>query len=392
MRPFLMYIIIISGNISFGQDFWIQKDSIKGPPRSGIATFVLGNRGYAVGGLLGNESTRKVYSYSINQDDWDDETALGGVQGGGLERNLSCGFSLNNKGYVATGQGLGTPFMKDVWEYDKAAQTWTQKADFPGTPRRGAAVFVIHDNAYLGTGEDANGLCNDVYRYDATGNQWYPVASFPGGARRQAAAFELNGYGWIATGDAGTLKKDLWSYNSITDEWQQKADLPGSARIGAVAWSTSPSAYVATGQSPEGEYLSDVWQYNYYLNAWVQKNPFSGGGRTNASAFVINGIPFVGAGYNGQFLDDFYAYQGLAEVQGISSVFQVYPNPTQGTLRMVGVNEPCHYHIVSIEGRILMEGDLHSDDTISIAEFPTGSYLIRFIFSNQTLVKWVQKQ
>ena len=91
-----MYIIIISGNISVGQDFWIQKDSIKGPPRSGIATFVLGNRGYAVGGLLGNESTRKVYSYSINQDDWDDETALGGVQGGGLERNLSCGFSLNN--------------------------------------------------------------------------------------------------------------------------------------------------------------------------------------------------------------------------------------------------------------------------------------------------------
>lgn len=56
-----MYIIIISGNISFGQDFWIQKDSIKGPPRSGIATFVLGNRGYAVGGLLGNESTRKVF-------------------------------------------------------------------------------------------------------------------------------------------------------------------------------------------------------------------------------------------------------------------------------------------------------------------------------------------
>ena len=135
-----------------------------------------------------------------------------------------------------------------------------------------------------------------------------------------------------------------------------------------------------------------MWQYNYYLNAWDQKNPFSGGGRTNALAFVINGIPFVGAGYNGQFLDDFYAYQGLAEVQGISSVFQVYPNPTQGTLRMVGVNEPCHYHIISIEGRILMEGDLHSDDTISIAEFPTGSYLIRFIFSNQTLVKWVQKQ
>lgn len=377
----------------YGQDIWIQKDSMKGPPRSGIASFVLGNRGYVVGGFLGNESSRKMYSYSKIQNDWDNEISLGDSLGGGLERHLACGFSINNKGYITTGQGLGVSYMQDLWEFDKSTQTWTQKADFPGTPRRAAVCFVANNLAYVGTGEDAQGLCNDFYQYVPSLNVWNAISPFPGGGRKQAVAFELNGYGWIATGDAGILKNDLWSYNTVENTWQQQADLPGVARQGAVAWSTSPSAYVATGQSPQGDYLGDVWQYNYYQNAWVQKNDFSGGPRTNACAFVINGSAFLGGGYNGNFLDDFYGYNGLASAQEEQlSDLQVVPNPSCGTFYVRGTNEPIHCNILGLDGRKLALVILNEWQPVSIEAFPSGTYLLHLTSSNRTWIKCVVKQ
>ena len=42
--------------------------------------------------------------------------------------------------------------QKDFWEYDPAANTWTQKADFGGTARDGAVGFSIGSKGYIGTG------------------------------------------------------------------------------------------------------------------------------------------------------------------------------------------------------------------------------------------------
>ena len=56
VRLFLFCLIVFT---SFGQDYWEVRDSIKGAPRAGMATFVLGNRGYAVGGIKVDGSTRK---------------------------------------------------------------------------------------------------------------------------------------------------------------------------------------------------------------------------------------------------------------------------------------------------------------------------------------------
>ena len=44
--------------------------------------------------------------------------------------------------------------MKDFWEYDPAANTWTQKADFVGVARISAVGFSIGSKGYIGTGYD----------------------------------------------------------------------------------------------------------------------------------------------------------------------------------------------------------------------------------------------
>jgi N-acetylneuraminic acid mutarotase len=352
-----------------------------------MATFVLGNRGYAVGGIKVDGSTRKMYSYSKPQNDWDDELSLGGLTGGGLERNLACGFSLNGKGYVCLGEGLGSTFMNDLWEFDKTNQTWTQKANFIGTPRRGATSFVINNIAYVGTGEDEQGLCNDFYTYSPIDNSWEAIATFPGEARRQAVGFELNGYGWIATGDAGVLKNDLWSYNVVTNQWQEKSNLPGNPRLGAVAWSTSPSAYIATGQDPTGAYLNDVWQYNYYQNAWTQRNIFIGGGRVNAIAMVINGSVYVGGGYNGTYLDDFFTYHGIAELQEEDILLTLYPNPSESWVKIDGIEHPTAYSIYSATGMELLTGETSNHESISLENLPIGAYIIKLTIQNRTVCR-----
>ena len=384
VRLFLFCLLVFT---SFGQDYWEVRDSIKGAPRAGMATFVLGNRGYAVGGIKVDGSTRKMYSYSKPQSDWDDELSLGGLTGGGLERNLACGFSLNGKGYVCLGEGLGSTFMNDLWEFDKANQTWTQKADFIGTPRRGATSFVINHIAYVGTGEDEQGLCNDFYTYSPIDNSWEAIATFPGEARRQAVGFELNGYGWIATGDAGVLKNDLWSYNVVTNQWQEKSNLPGNPRLGAVAWSTSPSAYIATGQDPTGAYLNDVWQYNYYQNSWTQRNIFIGGGRVNAIAMVINGSVYVGGGYNGSYLDDFFTYNGIAELQEEDILFTLYPNPSESWVKIDGLEHPTSYSIFSATGMELLRGKTSSHASISLENLSPGAYIIKLTIQNRTVCR-----
>ena len=62
------------------------------------------------------------------------------------------GLLHRDKGYIGTGQDLNGAWRKDFWEYDPAANTWTQKADFGGTERRGALGFSIGNKGYIGTG------------------------------------------------------------------------------------------------------------------------------------------------------------------------------------------------------------------------------------------------
>ncbi len=192
------------------QDFWVTKDSVNGPGRSVAACFVADGQGWVVGGLDDGGFKRKMYSYNPNQDDWDDEISLGGLSGDGLERGSATGFSIRNKGYICLGQGDFVPYGNDLWEYDPATQTWAQKADFIGEPRRQAVAFILNDQAYFGTGQAASGLKKDFYRYDADQNVWAPMADFAGTARRQASSFVIGAHGYVATGDDGVAKNDLW--------------------------------------------------------------------------------------------------------------------------------------------------------------------------------------
>ena len=50
----------------------------------------------------------------------------------GGDRSNAVGFSIGNKGYVATGVDASRGLRNDFWEFDPISGNWTKKADFPG--------------------------------------------------------------------------------------------------------------------------------------------------------------------------------------------------------------------------------------------------------------------
>ena len=319
-----------------GQDTWVQKDSVNGQPRSSAASFVMDGEGFVVGGLDILDFSRKMYSYDVDQNDWDKELSIGGVNGSGLNRGGAIAFSINDKAYVGLGQGNTAPYYNDLWEYDPATESWSQKASFIGSPRRQAVAFEIDDLAYVGTGQSSNGYEKDFYSYDGLTNTWTQLADFGGTARKGAVGFRMGGQAYVGTGDDGIYTNDFWQYQPVTDTWLEKATLPATARTGACGWGMFPTAFIACGYDNTLNYKKDVWEYNYFADVWVQRSDFLGPKRTNANAFVINNVAYLGLGYNGNYLDDFYAYTPILSTDTYSVELEtlVYPNPTINNLNI----------------------------------------------------------
>ena len=366
MKIITTLFTFLIGTLSLNaQDSWYQVDSINGAPRAAATAFTVGQYAYVATGLEEYGFRRKVNSYNYFQNDWDNETSLGGDNGQGLERASAISFSseINQKGYVGLGQTETVAYMNDLWEFDPIANTWTQKANFIGSPRRQAVAFTLQSNnlAYVGTGQDASGLTKDFYTYNASTNTWTQIQDFPGLARRGAVAYSGENHGFLGTGAGAVLLNDFWMYDATLDTWIQKAPFPGSPRSGAVAWTPDsgidhPLGYIALGEDNFIEFKQDVWEYNYYTNSWMQRTDFPGVGRKYAVAFSVQGIAYVGTGYNGVFHDDFYAYTGTAGAQEIddSNDFLLFPNPTNSSIEIRGLDEDViAYTIYAVSGELI---------------------------------------
>ena len=394
MRSLLLSFIFINSFTIFAQDNWIQKDFVNGPPRSSCASFVLDGEGFVLGGLGVTSFKRKLYSYDVDQDDWDNEESLGGENGDGLERGGAIGFTIKGKGYVGLGQGNSVAYFSDFWEYNPDTKAWTQKADFIGSARRQAIGFSIDSTGYVGTGQDQNGLTKDFYKYDNFSNTWTQLSDFAGAARKGAVGFSEGGQGYVATGDTGTYCNDFWMYSPQDGVWSQKPDFPGTPRTGAVGWGTFPNMYIACGFDNTLNYKKDVWEYNFFGNQWVQRADFIGSARTNATAFSINGIGYLGLGYDGDFKDDFYAYTPILSNEQYEENIDItlFPNPCSEKITISGALEVEGYSltIYDIKGQICQQTTLSSGTNsilLNREQMPAGIYICRISNHTDTIQK-----
>jgi len=221
----------------------------------------------------------------------------------GSVRSGAPGFSIGNKGYIATGY-TGSAYLDDLWEFDPLLNTWTQKANYPPGTETEASAFVINSKAYFGPGALK---AQQFWEYDPALNVWTKKANFPGKGQGDVA-FAINGKGYKVTGCCPKVQ-DVWEYDPVLDNWTQKGNFPGTARIDGVGFAIGNKGYFGLGQDNSG-YDNDFWQYDPGTDTWTAKASFPGGSRVCAIGFSMGQKGYAGTGSDLSFTmyNDFWEY------------------------------------------------------------------------------------
>ena len=206
---------------------------------------------------------------------------------------------------------------------DGPGGNWLKRAELTGLARTGASAWVIGDTGYLVGGYISPGdsCLSDLWQYDPISNALSQKAFFPGIPRRSGVGFSIGSNGYLSTGYDSVkniILQDCWEYNSINNNWTKMADLPDpnglgtGARYDAVGFSVGNYGYVGTGFN--GNWLNDFWQFDPVNNQWkaIHNSPVSK--RSGALAFVFMDQAYICTGINnGIQSTDFWRYNPITD-------------------------------------------------------------------------------
>lgn len=229
-----------------------------------------------------------------------------------VERDGAAGFSIGAYGYVSCGSN-GTFYSKDLWQFDPSHNSWSQKADLPGSQRISPVGFTLNGSGYIGLGWDPSmSQLSDFYKYDPAGNSWTQVASFPYGVYT-SSVFVLHDFAYVGLG-YNPYNKHVYKYDPVNDSWTQVADLPGSARQSAIAFAIDTLGYMGSGTNGGSSFFSDFYAYHPGTNSWTPAASLPGQGRYGAAAFSFASKGYLGTGGNNAgYLTDFYSYDPVTD-------------------------------------------------------------------------------
>jgi N-acetylneuraminic acid mutarotase len=293
-----------------------KKASMPGAGRASAVTFVIDGKGYVTLGRNGNatDSLKECWQYDPAADSWTQKTTFPG-----RARVKATAAVMAGKAYV----GLGyRPYVstyvngnyKDFWMYDPALNTWTQKADFPSLATDACVSFVMDNCIYVGEGFNDTGFTNEFWKYDPQQDAWTQLKDFPDYARAGAVLCTDGTRVFFGTGFRWNFN-DWWEYFPKTDRWEKRKSMPDNGRVNAVSLSVAGRFFVSTGRHFAGDLtggrvLSDILEYDAIRNVWYKRGNIAGGGRENAIAFTINGKGYIGFGEDDKgVLNDFWSFE-----------------------------------------------------------------------------------
>lgn len=380
---FLLVALFSVGMPAVAQYAWTQKASYPGPARHRAFAFSVGQRGY-----LGTGHTNAVVDV-LYDDMWEYDPASNtwsqkANYPGGVRHN-AISFTIGNKGYVGTGRG---PFgnTNDFWEYDPVTNTWAAKAFFPGSARRGAVGFAINGKGYLSCGSDNTMYRKDLWEYDPVNNFWVQRPDMPGNARTQAVAFVIGNKGYVGTGEGtSTSIYDFYCYDPVNFSWSQVASIAGDPRTQACGFGVNGKGYVTTGISYwTYDNLQDCWEYDANTNLWTQAADFPGIARRYMRAFTIGKSAFAGSGTSGTNLADLWEFASPVGVEETAAVKEIslFPNPmtTHASLRLDAGTSERLFQLFDLAGKEVMKQHIPagaSEIGISRGAMAAGTYICK---------------
>ncbi|OJJ23532.1 hypothetical protein BKI52_03985 [marine bacterium AO1-C] len=295
----IVIFLLFSTNICFGQREWTKAANFTSKGNVKAVGFSIGDRGYIATGLKGsNNNEKSTWEYDSFEDSWTQKADFNG-----LKREGAVAFVINDKAYVGTGV-VGATYYKDFWQFDPVKNIWTKIADFGGTMRSGAVGFSINGKGYVGAGyhnEPFFGATKtdykvDFWEYDPISDTWTKISSCPE-RRTEMTAFVVNNKAYVGSGTGFYGHSDLfWEFDPAMNSWTPKMNYPGGKVTSAIGFVLDGYGYVGTGLKEDGQYNTEFWVYDPTGNSWKKTDNYVGEGVKEAVSFVINDTAYVGSG------------------------------------------------------------------------------------------------
>jgi N-acetylneuraminic acid mutarotase len=413
----LIMLSLFTYTLSFtpaaAQGAWSPRTPLPDSARGYGVGFSIGNYGYVgLGGKEGETGTWEMYN-DFWQFDPSTNTWTRKADFPGKARICASTFVIGNYAYVVCGaqNNSGSDLLTECWQYNSITDTWIQKNNFPGLSRYAAAAFAIGKNGYLGTGYDTlgtnNSVLNDFWEYDTSTDSWTQKADFGGIRRYGAAGFAVGGKGYICFGADSfefsyKAANDMWEYDTGADSWTQKSSNPSDSLAATSGFVIGNNIYVGIGETyyPVRGF-SNFWQYNIITDTWTEQTSFIGGKRIVCSAFAINDTGYDGLGvYDSslaagtntmyRFLPD--STTGINEIL-LGQELVVFPNPAYQKLN-IKFNEQnsglVTLSIMDITGREVLscEKNVNNDIIqIDVSSLPPAMYFISIKNKDMTIIQ-----
>ena len=369
------------------QNFWTKKADFSGLKRERSVAFSINGKGYVGTGVDTTSAVKKdFWEYDPIVNAWTQKADLIGV-----ERRNAIAFSINGKGYVGTGMdnaeaSLGSA-LSDFMEFDPISNTWSNKANFPGSFGSGiyfATGFSADSKGYICCGKRGpNNYSDEFWEYKPTTDSWLQRQSFPGGVRYQLSSFVINNLAYIGLGiDQDVYRKDLWEYNPATNNWIAKNDFLGGERGAASTFNLGSRGFISAGT--DGGFKNDLWEYNPFEDSWSIRANFGGSERKNAVSFTINEKAYMGTGkgVSGKKMSfyEYTPYDNVLAIQSIESKFNinVFPNPVSDylTINTTDYSE-FSVSIYTLTGKLVVNQKANSNTLlINCIELKSGVYIL----------------
>lgn len=235
-------------------------------PPSGFANtdpFVIDGKGYYIqwGGA------NALFMFDPVLDAW---SMVGNMPAAGFQRSAT--FVIDGKGYFKS--------QYSFFEFQPGSNSWTQKADFPGTaPNNNIGLsqdgYGFYIGGFLGWGD----MYQEVWRYDPTIDTWTQLEDYPFTPRRWSVKAKIGERCYLGLGTSGTNFNDFWEFSQFADLNEFEIDAfqayPTLAESHINFVSTSSNDFIIAVYSLLGEKISTLTAVNG--SARLEKNNLSSG-------------------------------------------------------------------------------------------------------------------
>lgn len=157
-------------------DQWTQKSSLGGYKRKGAIVFVIDDEAYLCTGINNGDNINDFWMYDGSTDTWTEKRKISDANSDEdydddytIVRDDAVAFVMNGKAYITCGENSG--IISTTWEYTPSTDLWVEKTSFEGTARIGAVGFTINNVGYVVTGNNSSYQFDDCWLFEPSTDQ-----------------------------------------------------------------------------------------------------------------------------------------------------------------------------------------------------------------------------